>query len=122
MIRVVGVFERSAEQRHHHVADEFIERSLMFEYEVDHPREVLVQRSDDFLGFAALGHRGKSANVREEHGHVAARAAEARELGVRYQGIVHVLRHVLAEELLHLPLLAALDEVLIRDSAEEREG
>ena len=72
-------------------------------------------------GCAPLGDRREAADVREEHGHLAPLAAEPRQRRVRDQLLVDVLRHVLAEELLHLPLLAALDEVLVADAAEERE-
>ena len=41
--------------------------------------------------------------------------------GIRDELLVDVLRDVLAEQLLHLPLLAPLDEVLIADAAEQRE-
>ena len=49
MIRVV---ERRAEQRHHHVADELVDRALVAEDDLDHPREVLVQLADELFGFA----------------------------------------------------------------------
>ena len=49
------------------------------------------------------------------------RAPEARKPGVGHQVVVDVLREVLAEEVLHLSLLAALDEVLIPDAPKQGE-
>ena len=64
-------------------------------------------------GCAALGHGREAADVGEEHRHLAALAAEPRQRRVRHQLVVDVLRDVLAEQLLHLPLLAPFDEVLV---------
>ena len=65
--------------------------------------------------------RREAADVGEQHRHLPALAAEPRQLGIRDQLLVDVLRHVLAEQPLHLPLLAAFDEVLIAHAAEQRE-
>ena len=72
-------------------------------------------------GWPRLGDRREAADVREEHGHLAPLPAEPRQLGIRDQLLVDVLRHVLAEQLLHLPLLAPFDEILVADAAEQRE-
>ena len=49
MIGMLGIVERRAEQRHHHVADELVERALVREDDLDHAREVLVQHRDDLF-------------------------------------------------------------------------
>ena len=49
VIGVLGIVERRAEQRHHHVADELVERALVREHDVDHAREILVQHADDLF-------------------------------------------------------------------------
>ena len=113
------VVEGRAEERHDHVADELVERALVREHEVHHPGEVLVEHPDDLFGLPALGDRRKAADVREEHGHLAARAAEPCAARVGHQLVVDVLRDVLAEQPLHLPLLAAFDEVLIGDASKK---
>ena len=98
VLRMVGVVERSPEQRHHHVPDELIERSPVQEHQVDHAREVFVQRADDGLGLSLLSHGGKSANVREEHRHLTPLSAELSQRRIGHQLVVHVLRDVPAEE------------------------
>ena len=54
MLGVIGVVERRAEQRHHHVADELVERAAVPEDHRHHPREVLVEHVDDFFRLAAF--------------------------------------------------------------------
>ena len=49
VVGVVGIVERRAEQRHHHVADELVERAVVAEDDLDHPREVLVEHADDLF-------------------------------------------------------------------------
>ena len=49
VVGVLGIVERRAEQRHHHVADELVERAVVREHDVDHAREVLVQHADDLF-------------------------------------------------------------------------
>ncbi len=121
VIGVVGVVEGRTEQRHHHVADELIERSLVQEHDVDHAREILVQRPDDDLRLALLGEGGESAHIREKHGHLATLTAEPRPCRVGHQLTVDVLRHVATEELRDLALLTPLDEVLVGHAAEKRD-
>ena len=53
VVGVLGIVERRAEQRHHHVADELVERALVPEHDLDHPREVLVQHADDLFRLPA---------------------------------------------------------------------
>ena len=72
-------------------------------------------------GCALLGDGRESADVGEEHRHLAALPAKPRELGIGDELLVDVLGDVLAEQLLHLPLLAPLEEVLIADAAEQRQ-
>ena len=55
VLGVVRVVERRAEERHHHVADELVERAVVREHHLHHAREVLVQLRDDVLGLALLG-------------------------------------------------------------------
>ena len=88
----------------------------------DHAREVLVQLPDELLGLALLGDRGEAADVGEQDRHLAAAAAELRQLGVRDQLLVDVPRHVSAEQPLDDPLLGVLDEVVIGGAGEEREA
>ena len=102
---------RRAEQRHHHVADELIDRPVMPEHHLDHPGEVLVQLRDERFGVAFLGDGGESADVREQHRHLAPLAAELRELGMFDQLVIDVARDVSAEQRLQTPLLASFDEI-----------
>ena len=76
---------------------------------------------DDVFGRALLGERGEAAHVGEQHGHVPPRAAERRPRRIRQQLVVDVLRHVAREQLLDLALLAAFDDVLPRQVADEGE-
>ena len=71
---------------------------------------------------ALLGDRGEAADVGEQHRHVAALAPELGQLGVRDELVVDVLRHVSAEQSLHFPLLAILDEILIGGAGKQRDG
>ena len=89
-----------------------------------HRGEVLIELRDDRFGLAALGDGGEAADVGEQHGHMAAIAAEARVLRVVHELLVDVLRDVAREETLHATLLAAFHRVLIGDAAEggDRDG
>ena len=78
VIRVRLVVQRRAEQRHHHVADELVERAAVLEHDLDHPREVLVQLRDERFRLAALGDRREAAHVREQHAHRPPRCRPAR--------------------------------------------
>ncbi len=71
-------------------------------------------------GFPFSVMRGKTAQVREEHRHLAPRAAELGELGLRHQLLVDVAGDVAAEQPADFPLLGILDEVAIRGAGEER--
>ena len=53
VIGMVRIVERRAEERHHHVADELVERAAVGEDDVHHPREVFVELIDDRFGVAA---------------------------------------------------------------------
>ena len=121
VVRMVGIVQRRAEQRHHHVADEFIDRSLVLEHDFDHAREVLIELADQFLGVSLLGHRGESADVGEQNRHLPALAPQLRPVGMCHQLRVDVPRHVSAEQLLDLPLFLVLDEVPVGRPDEKRQ-
>ena len=118
---MINVVHGRAEQRHHHVADEFVDRPTISKDDLDHAREVLVQLLDEVLGIALLGDGGKTAQVREEHRHLAAPAAELGEPGIRHQLLVDVPGNVSTEEPADFPLLGVLDEVAVGRAGEERD-
>ena len=84
-------------------------------------REVLVEDGDDLFGLPFFRHGREPADVGEEHRHLAPLAAEPREIRIGDELLVDVLGDVLAEQPLHLPLLAPFEEVLIADAAEQRQ-
>ena len=93
----------------------------MLEEHVHHSREVLVELLDDLLRLPLLRERGEAADVGEQHRHLAPLPAQLRARRVGHQLVEDVLRDVAREQPLHLPLLAALDEVLVRHAAERRQ-
>src|SRR5450759_821967 len=85
MIRVTRIVQRGAEERHHHVPDELIDRALVAEHDFDHPGEVLVQLPDELLGIAALGDGREPPDVRKQHRHVAPLPPKLRLVGVGHE-------------------------------------
>ena len=80
--RVVGmpvVGEGGAEQPHHHVPDELIERSPVPEQDLDHRAKILVQLADDGLGRGLFRGGGEAANIGKQHRHVALLATQPDE-------------------------------------------
>ena len=63
IVSMINVVHGRAEQRHHHVADEFVDRPTVSKDHLDHAREVLIQLRDEILGIALLGDGGKTAQV-----------------------------------------------------------
>jgi HD superfamily phosphodiesterase len=52
------------------IADEFLQRPAVREYDALHPRMELAQKVHDILGGEPLGKRREALDVREEHGHL----------------------------------------------------
>ncbi len=63
--RVIGIVERRAEERHHHVADELVERAFVRKHDLDHAREVLVEDRDDLFRLPFLGHGRETRGCRK---------------------------------------------------------
>ena len=68
LVGVVGAADRRAPLRHHGVADELVERSVMTEHAIHHLREVLGEQARHVVRPHRLGQRGEAANVAEQHG------------------------------------------------------
>ena len=75
-ILVVFVGHRHAEAGHDRVADELVEHPAVLLDALDHQREVLVQQAHGRRRPEPLGHRGKAADVGEQHGRGDRLAAE----------------------------------------------
>ena len=121
MVGVPVVGQGRAEQPHHHVPDELIERSPVPEQDLDHGAKILVQLADDGLRRGPFRGGREAANVREQHRHVAPLAAQPDERGIRHQLLDDVVRHVPSEQPPDVTLLAVLDEVPPGHAAEERD-
>jgi hypothetical protein len=67
--RVVLVYGRHAEHRHHRVADELLDRAAVTFDDRLHPLEVARQQRPQGLGVKRLAQRGRAGHVAEEHCH-----------------------------------------------------
>ena len=65
---VVLVRDRRAEERHHPVAEELVDRPLVAVDRAQDHLEGAVHDRVDVLGVELLGHRGEARHVREHHG------------------------------------------------------
>ena len=73
---VVRMGQRRAEHGEDGVADELVDGAAIFDDDVGHAGQVLVQHTHHLLGIALLGEAGVTAQVRHEDGDVALLPAE----------------------------------------------
>ena len=65
---VVFVFERSAPESHNRVADIFVESTVVFENDLGHVGEILIEEKSEFLRVEFFRDGGEAANVAEHDG------------------------------------------------------
>jgi len=91
-LSVVLVGDGGAEERHHAVAEELVDRSLVAVDGLENDLEGAVHDRVDFFGIQALGHRREAGDVGEEHRHLLALAFDG---AARAEDLVgEVLRRV----------------------------
>jgi hypothetical protein len=82
-LRVVLVGDRGAEDRHHRVADELLDRAAEALELALEPRVVRTEQRRDVLRVHALGARGEAGQVGEEDGHHLALATHGHAASLR---------------------------------------
>ena len=85
--RPVGIVlagDRSAPERHHRIADEFVDRPAMFEDDVAHPVEIGVEQGRDPFRRQAVAELGEAFDVGEQRIERARFAGQGKLLGIAH--------------------------------------
>ena len=106
--RVVRLFKRRAPERHHRVADVFVERAVVAEDDLRHVRQIFVEQRGEFLRVQFFRNGGEPAHVAEHHGDF--RLARLHQIGIFQQPANHFRAQILLERAAHAPLFFFLDQ------------
>src|SRR5262249_33372218 len=97
VLLLVGVLLWRSEDDHQAVAEKFVERTLMAEYDFDHALEIFVEQLDDVFGAHGFAYGGEAADVAKHDRNLASSSVELWTGRRLEHGVHHLLGDIAGE-------------------------